>query len=82
MTGTYKFLAYAIAVLVVVQAGAIAWAFFGVTDWVTNSNGVIDKAYLECEQTARAERRGLWRDSKPVPPWEWRRNPRTKELEP
>ena len=49
MTGTYKFLAYAIAVLVVVQAGAIAWAFFGVTDWVTNSNGVIDKAYLECE---------------------------------
>ncbi len=49
MTGTYKFLAYAIAVLVVVQAGAIAWAFFGVTDWITNSNGVIDKAYLECE---------------------------------
>jgi hypothetical protein len=49
MTGTYKFLAYAIAVLVVVQAGAIAWAFFGVTDWITNENGVIDKAYLECE---------------------------------
>jgi hypothetical protein len=49
MRGTYKFLAYAIAVLVVVQAGAIAWAFFGVTDWITNDNGVIDKAYLECE---------------------------------
>ncbi len=49
MTGTYKFLAYAIAILVVVQAGAIAWAFFGVTDWITNENGVIDKAYLECE---------------------------------
>jgi uncharacterized membrane protein len=49
MTGTYKFLGYAIAVLVVVQAGAIAWAFFGLTDWITNSNGVIDKAYLECE---------------------------------
>jgi hypothetical protein len=49
MTGTYKVLAYAIAVLVVVQAGAIAWAFFGVSDWITNENGVIDKAYLECE---------------------------------
>ncbi len=49
MRSTYKFLAYAIAVLVVVQAGAIAWAFFGVTDWITNDNGVIDKAYLECD---------------------------------
>lgn len=48
MRSTYKFLAYAIAVLVVVQAGAIAWAFFGLTDWITNENGVIDKAYLEC----------------------------------
>ena len=48
MRGTYKFLAYAIAVLVVVQAGAIAWAFFGITDWITNDNGVIDKAFLEC----------------------------------
>jgi uncharacterized membrane protein len=48
MRSTYKFLAYAIALLVVVQAGAIAWAFFGLTDWITNENGVIDKAYLEC----------------------------------
>ena len=28
----YRFLALTIAVLVVVQAGAIAWAFFGVTN--------------------------------------------------
>jgi hypothetical protein len=48
MRSTYKFLAYAIAVLVVVQAGAIAWGFFGVSNYVTNENGVIDKAYLEC----------------------------------
>ena len=40
----YRFLAYTIAVLVVVQAGAIAWAFFGMTDWITNENGVVDKA--------------------------------------
>ena len=25
------------------------------------------------ERTAREARRGLWRDPKPVPPWEWRR---------
>jgi len=45
---TYRFLAYAIAVLVVVQAGAIAWAFFGMTDWITNDNGVVNKQLLEC----------------------------------
>jgi len=40
------------------------------------------QAYLDCEQTARAERRRLWRDSNPVASWEWRRSPRRKELEP
>jgi len=45
---TYRFLGYAIAVLVVVQAGAIAWAFFGLTSWIDNDGGVVDKAYLEC----------------------------------
>lgn len=48
MRTTYRFLANAIAVLVVVQAGAIAWAFFGLTNWIQNENGVVDKAYLEC----------------------------------
>ena len=58
MRSTYKFLGYAIAVLVVVQAGAIAWAFFGLTVWITNDNGVVDKALLECtdcEQQFTAE---------------------------
>ena len=32
MKKTYRFLAFMIAVLVVVQAGAIAWAFFGLTN--------------------------------------------------
>ncbi len=49
MRSTYKFLAYAIAVLVVVQAGAIAWAFFGLSKWIQNDGGVVDKAYLESE---------------------------------
>ena len=45
----YRFLAYMIAVLVVVQAGALAWAFFGMTNWITDEGGVVNKALLECE---------------------------------
>ena len=47
MKKTYRFLGYAIAALVVVQAGAIAWAFFGLTNWIDNENGVVDKAFIE-----------------------------------
>ena len=32
--------------------------------------------YLEAQQQAREERRGLWRDSDPEPPWQWRREAR------
>ena len=45
----YRFLAYMIAVLVVVQAGAIAWAFFGVSNWV-EAGGVVDKEFLDCTE--------------------------------
>jgi len=31
-------------------------------------------AYARAEETARAGRRGLWRDPRPVPPWEFRRH--------
>ena len=47
MRSTYRFLAYAIAALVVVQAVAIAWAFFGLSNWI-EEGGVVNKAYLEC----------------------------------
>ena len=47
MRSAYRVLGYTIAVLVVVQAGAIAWAFFGMTNWI-NEGGVVDKALLEC----------------------------------
>ncbi|MGI8645933.1 MAG: hypothetical protein ACR2JD_06410 [Nocardioides sp.] len=40
-------MSYLIAVLVIVQAGAIAWAYFGLTNWI-NDGGVVDKALLEC----------------------------------
>jgi endonuclease YncB( thermonuclease family)/thiol-disulfide isomerase/thioredoxin len=29
--------------------------------------------YAASEQAARGERRGLWQDGSPMPPWEWRR---------
>jgi endonuclease YncB( thermonuclease family) len=29
--------------------------------------------YAQCEQAARAEKRGLWREESPVAPWEYRR---------
>jgi endonuclease YncB( thermonuclease family) len=31
------------------------------------------KLYLEAEREAKSERRGLWRDTDPEPPWQWRR---------
>ena len=45
----YRYLAIAIAVLVVVQAGAIAWGFFGVTNYVTDGH-VIDEEFLDCTE--------------------------------
>ena len=45
----YRFLAYMIAVLVVVQAAAIAWGFFGVTNWIEDG-GVLDKEFLDCTE--------------------------------
>ena len=32
-------------------------------------------AYARAEVQARAEKRGLWRDPEPVPPWDFRRPP-------
>lgn len=31
-------------------------------------------AYAEKETTARQQRKGLWADSNPTPPWDWRRS--------
>jgi endonuclease YncB( thermonuclease family) len=32
-----------------------------------------EAALAEAESEARKERRGLWVDDKPIPPWEWRK---------
>ncbi len=42
-------------------------------NYETNLGAMESGLYAESEQAARGERRGLWRDAKPTPPWEWRR---------
>jgi len=46
-----------------VRAG-MAWAY---TPYIT------DQRLAKLEQEARTDRRGLWSDSVPIAPWEWRR---------
>jgi hypothetical protein len=48
MRSVYRVLAYLIAALVVVQAGAIAYGVFGLFSWV-ESGGTFDQAALEAE---------------------------------
>lgn len=31
-----------------------------------------DNALADLQQEARSQKRGLWADPNPVPPWEWR----------
>jgi hypothetical protein len=49
----YRFLAVMIAVLVVVQAGAIAWGYFGVANFITDG-GVIDEEFLDCTEDCQS----------------------------
>lgn len=42
-----------------------AWAY---RQYVTNS------AYIKAEQSAIGQKKGLWQDAHPTPPWLWRRN--------
>lgn len=47
-----------------------AWVF---TKYLNEIPPVDREAYVAAEQEARTERRGLWTDPAPVPPWEWRK---------
>lgn len=42
----------------------LAWAY---------TNYLTDPTIKTDEQEARADKRGLWIDPNPIPPWEWRR---------
>ena len=53
MRKTYQILANTIAALVVVQAAMIAWAFFGLTQWINEDGGVLNKQALECTDCER-----------------------------
>ncbi|WP_433803090.1 hypothetical protein [Actinomycetospora sp. CA-084318] len=48
MRAVYRVLAYLLALEVIVQAAAIAWAIFGLTAWI-EGGGVLDKAGMESE---------------------------------
>jgi len=47
----------------------MAWAF---VRYLKELEPERREAYIAAEANARAEKRGLWRDSDPMPPWEWR----------
>jgi len=49
MKNVYRVLAYLIAALVVVQAGAIAYGVFGLFNWV-EGGGILDQAVLQGEE--------------------------------
>ncbi len=51
MRATYRYLAYAIPVLVAVQAAAIAFAFFGLSAWIEDGHN-LTKAAMESESTS------------------------------
>ena len=56
--------------LVQVQRG-FAWHYKA---YEREQSTIDRKAYAVAESEARAARRGLWADSEPVPPWEFRHN--------
>jgi len=55
--------------LVQVKAG-MAWFYRYYQKELSRENR---KLYAKAEDQARSERRGLWQDKNPMPPWEWRR---------
>jgi endonuclease YncB( thermonuclease family) len=47
--------------------------------WVYRRYTSKDSPLYALEDEAKAARRGLWADSEPVPPWEWRHKAMTKD---
>jgi micrococcal nuclease len=57
--------------LAMVTAG-MAWWY---REYASEQTPVDRTLYEAAETRARAERRGLWADPSPMPPWEWRHRP-------
>lgn len=45
--------------------GGMAWAY-------RVRNEAQNPVYLQCENAAREQKKGLWQAPSPVPPWQWR----------
>ncbi len=58
MRSAYKYLAYAIDALILVQAAAIAWAVFGLSKWIEDGN-TLTKAKMEGDTFSFTEERGF-----------------------
>jgi hypothetical protein len=58
MRSAYKYLAYAIDVLILLQAAAIAWAVFGLSKWIDDGNS-LTKAKMEGDTFSFTEERGF-----------------------
>jgi hypothetical protein len=58
MRSAYKYLAYAIDVLIIVQASMIAWAVFGLGKWIDDGNS-LTKAKMEGDTFSFTEERGF-----------------------
>lgn len=52
-----------------IEAG-LAWHY---RDYARDQQPADRRAYAEAEDAARANRTGLWRDARPVAPWDYRR---------
>ena len=52
MRTTYKYLAYAICLLVVAQAAFIVYANAGLFHWIENDGGAVDKAFLDDDSSS------------------------------
>ena len=58
MRSAYKYLAYAIDFLILVQAAAIAWAVFGLSSWIEDGN-TLTKSKMEGDTFSFTEERGF-----------------------
>lgn len=58
MRSAYKYLAYAIDALILLQAAAIAWAVFGLTAWIDDGNS-LSASTMESDETPFPEVAGF-----------------------
>ena len=58
MRSAYKYLAYAIDALILLQAAAMAWAVFGLSKWIEDGNS-LTKAKMEGDTFSFTEERGF-----------------------